>query len=82
MLSLLKSLAEVGNILLDAGQIVIATASDLSNESIKLIGVIVKNQLVISLNDSIEADLTIREDASAGEIIEFLVKKGIIFNVK
>ena len=83
----IRRLGEVSHILMDAGMLVIATASDLDNEDIKLIETIIgdDNIITVSLDDDIEhADLVLNQDSGLNEnidrIINLLKFKHIIFN--
>jgi bifunctional enzyme CysN/CysC len=85
----IRRLGEVSHILMDSGQLVVATASDLSKEEIDLLSTITSERIVIicigeqSTRD--EADLYLDSDKAvehnAAKVINLLKFKNIIFSI-
>jgi bifunctional enzyme CysN/CysC len=87
----IRRLGEVSNILIDAGLIVIATASDLSNSELRLLQTINSKNEMIIINvgenkiDSSLIDLRLVQEAgiekNVVKILDLLKFKGIIFSL-
>lgn len=82
----IRRLGEISHMLIEAGLLVIATASDLVEQEIQIIKKIVNNDIVvITLDNEIESsDLNILEDEftnNSNKIIEYLINKKVIFGL-
>ncbi len=78
----LRRLGEVGYILINAGQIVIATASDIGNDDIDILKTIIGENNLISVGLKQKLDIFLQEEDienSVNRIIGYLKEKQVIF---
>ncbi len=81
----IRRFGEVSHLLLDAGLLVLATASDLTDDEVSLLRTIINpSSLVVVLvgdSDFLEADLYLEPDDSnnSRKVLEFLIDKKIVF---
>ncbi|RMF06222.1 adenylyl-sulfate kinase [Candidatus Woesearchaeota archaeon] len=82
----IRRLAEVANFMVDAGLIVIATASDLSHEDFNMLRSIVDETLIITVDtqedfSDLNLDSELPPEENAERIIKYLKFKGLIFSL-